>query len=72
MVHFAMTDDIEISGVGVFGNEREEDIQSIEQLIADAERFQNDPGRYSQLHMEDAIIVNVLDGESLDRRHSTR
>ncbi|GAA5064710.1 hypothetical protein GCM10025751_54660 [Haladaptatus pallidirubidus] len=59
MVRFAMTKNIEISGVGVFGNEREEDIRSVKQLIADAERFQDNPDKYSQLHTEDTIIVNV-------------
>ncbi len=59
VVRFAMTKDLEISGVEVSGNKREEEVQSINQLIADAERFQNDPDKYSQLHTEDAIIVNV-------------
>ncbi|GAA5050665.1 hypothetical protein GCM10025751_25060 [Haladaptatus pallidirubidus] len=49
MVRFAMTKDIEISGVEVSGNEREENIQSIEQLLPDAEQFQNDPDKYSHL-----------------------
>ena len=38
---------------------QEEDILSIQQVVVNAERFQNDPEQFVQLLTEDAVIVNV-------------
>lgn len=54
-----MTEKIEINGLSVSEDEKEQDRNSIKQLVADAEKFQNDPNEYTQLHTEDTIIINV-------------
>lgn len=40
-------------------DEQAQDIRSIEQVVADAERFQSDPEKFSQLLMPDVVLVNV-------------
>lgn len=39
-------------------NEQMQDIDAIKQVVADAERFQNDPDNFAQLLTEDVILIN--------------
>ena len=41
-------------------DEQAQDILSIEQVVADAERFQSDPEKFSQLLTLDVVLVNVV------------
>jgi len=40
-------------------DEQAQDVLSIEQVVADAERFQNEPENFSQLLTPDVVLVNV-------------
>ncbi|WP_199431971.1 SgcJ/EcaC family oxidoreductase [Qaidamihabitans albus] len=45
----------------------EENVTAIRRLVADAERYQNDVGRFVALHTADAIIVNIAGVRVLGR-----
>jgi uncharacterized protein (TIGR02246 family) len=40
-------------------DEQAQDTQSIEQVVVDAEQFQSDPEKFSQLLTSDVVLVNV-------------
>jgi len=63
-----MTGKIKTNKILHSNHEQYHDLSLIRQLVADAERFQNDPDKFAQLLSEDAHLVNVA-GYRVDGRN---
>lgn len=63
-----MTEKTKTNEISHSAHAQHHDRSLIQQLVADAERFQNDPDKFAQLLSEDAHLVNVA-GYRVDGRN---